>query len=92
MRPRAALADAPPPPPEPPRAAGPPPDVVPAEPPTATEWQLDFSSRPVLDERGKKRWELLITTPNRSWECVRWFSNNKINSAEVTGRGRVGWG
>ncbi len=29
-----------------------------------TDWEIDFYSRPILDENGKKRWELLITTTN----------------------------
>ena len=27
-----------------------------------TDWEVDFYSRPILDENGKKRWELLITS------------------------------
>ncbi len=26
-----------------------------------TDWEIDFYSRPILEENGKKRWELLIT-------------------------------
>lgn len=51
--------------------------------PTAKTWELDFSSRPMLDERGKKRWELLICSPDRSWQFSRYFPNNKINSSQV---------
>ena len=29
-----------------------------------TDWEIDFYSRPVLEENGKKRWELLITSTN----------------------------
>ncbi len=29
-----------------------------------TDWEIDFYSRPILDENGKKRWELLITSTN----------------------------
>ena len=54
-------------------------------PPQAKEWQLDFCSRPMLDERGKKIWELLICSPDRSFEYSRFFPNNKINSGEVSG-------
>lgn len=54
-----------------------------AEPPTADTWELDFSSRPLFDERGKKRWELLICDPARTWEYSLYFPNNKINSTEV---------
>ena len=28
------------------------------------DWEIDFYSRPVKDENGKKRWELLITSTN----------------------------
>ena len=28
------------------------------------DWEIDFYSRPVIDEDGKKRWELLITSTN----------------------------
>ena len=28
------------------------------------DWEIDFYSRPVIEENGKKRWELLITTTN----------------------------
>ena len=27
-----------------------------------SDWELDFYSRPILEDNGKKRWELLITT------------------------------
>ena len=29
-----------------------------------TDWEIDFYSRPILEENGKKRWELLITSTN----------------------------
>ena len=51
--------------------------------PTSDTWELDFSSRPILDSRGKKRWELLICSPDRSWIYSKWFPNNKINSTQV---------
>ena len=28
------------------------------------DWEIDFYSRPVIDENKKKRWELLITNTN----------------------------
>jgi hypothetical protein len=46
--------------------------------------ELDFCSRPLLDERGKKVWELLVCSPDRSFEYSQYFPNNKINSAEVS--------
>ncbi|KAK9829878.1 hypothetical protein WJX72_008398 [[Myrmecia] bisecta] len=51
--------------------------------PTSDTWELDFSSRPILDERGKKVWELLICSPGRSWEYSQYFPNNKINSTQL---------
>lgn len=51
--------------------------------PTFDTWELDFSSRPILDARGKKRWELLICSPDGSWVYSKWFPNNKINSTQV---------
>ncbi len=52
--------------------------------PSSDTWELDFSSRPILDSRGKKRWELLICSPDRSWIYSKWFPNNKINSTQVS--------
>lgn len=45
--------------------------------------ELDFCSRPLLDERGKKVWELLVCSPDRSFVYSQYFPNNKINSAEL---------
>jgi RNA-binding protein Tab2/Atab2 len=36
-----------------------------------------------LDERGKKKWELLICDEDRQFEFSRFFSNNQINSTQV---------
>eukprot|EP00899_Mesostigma_viride_P015798 jgi/Mesvir1/24219/Mv10930-RA.1 len=43
-------------------------------------WELDFCSRPILDDRGKKVWELLICDPSRSFTHAEYFPNSKINS------------
>ena len=43
-------------------------------------WEMDFCSRPLLDERGKKRWELLVCNSSRSFEHSEFIPNNKINS------------
>ena len=51
--------------------------------PRSQAWELDFCSRPLLDERGKKRWELLICSPDREFEYSAYFPNNKINSTQV---------
>lgn len=39
--------------------------------------------RPILDERGKKVWELLICDADRTWEYSEYFPNNKINSVSL---------
>ena len=51
--------------------------------PQAPVWELDFCSRPLLDERGKKVWELLICDQAGEWVFSRYFPNNKINSTEL---------
>lgn len=51
--------------------------------PTSDIIELDFCSRPLLDERGKKVWELLICSPDRSFEYAQYFPNSKINSVEL---------
>ncbi|GFH31018.1 uncharacterized protein HaLaN_29965, partial [Haematococcus lacustris] len=63
-------------------------DLTPAQPSCSKSisqssvWEIDFCSRPLLDERGKKVWELLICDPERNFEYSEYFPNNKINSAE----------
>ena len=52
--------------------------------PSTTTWELDFCSRPIVDERGKKVWELLICDAERNFEYAQYFPNNKINSTEVS--------
>ena len=51
--------------------------------PQSDVWELDFCSRPLLDVRGKKVWELLICDPSGKWLFSRYFPNNKINSTEL---------
>lgn len=46
-------------------------------------WELDFSSRPILDLRGKKLWELLITDEERSFVFSEFFLNNQINTVNL---------
>eukprot|EP00199_Chlamydomonas_sp_CCMP681_P001952 CAMPEP_0119108890 /NCGR_PEP_ID=MMETSP1180-20130426/16009_1 /TAXON_ID=3052 ORGANISM="Chlamydomonas cf sp, Strain CCMP681" /NCGR_SAMPLE_ID=MMETSP1180 /ASSEMBLY_ACC=CAM_ASM_000741 /LENGTH=379 /DNA_ID=CAMNT_0007094565 /DNA_START=8 /DNA_END=1147 /DNA_ORIENTATION=- len=50
---------------------------------TSNLWEIDFCSRPMVDERGKKVWELLICDSSRSFEYSEYFANSKINSAEL---------
>lgn len=52
----------------------------------AKVWEVDFCSRPLLDERGKKVWELLITDADRKLQYSEFFPNNKINSQEARSR------
>jgi len=49
-------------------------------------WEMDFCSRPLLDERGKKRWELLVCNSSRSFEHSEFLPNNKINSVVLKER------
>lgn len=43
-------------------------------------WELDFYSRPVLDENDKKIWELLICNPDRSFCHVKQCPSDQVNS------------
>ncbi|KAF4365551.1 hypothetical protein G4B88_025730 [Cannabis sativa] len=45
-----------------------------------TEWELDFCSRPILDIRGKKLWELVVCDESLSLQFTKYFPNNVINS------------
>jgi hypothetical protein len=50
-------------------------------PSTSRDWELDIGSRPILDDRGKKLWELLITDSARSFVFSQFIPSNKINSS-----------
>ncbi|KAL5078063.1 hypothetical protein RYX36_017047 [Vicia faba] len=43
-------------------------------------WELDFCSRPILDARGKKVWELVVCDKSLSLQYTKYFPNNVINS------------
>lgn len=53
-----------------------------------TVWELDFYSRPVLDEQNKKRWEILICeglqsvedNPEKLFRYSKYVSNSEVNS------------
>lgn len=47
------------------------------------EWELDFCSRPIVDERGKRLWELLICDGNRNLQFSKFYPNNVINSVTL---------
>jgi hypothetical protein len=54
-------------------------------------WELDFYSRPVLDENQKKLWEVLIceglvdnqTTPNNLFRYSKFLNNTEVNSINL---------
>ncbi|MEO0768676.1 MAG: Tab2/Atab2 family RNA-binding protein [Cyanobacteria bacterium J06649_4] len=58
-----------------------------------TVWELDFYSRPVLDERNKKRWEILICEglqsvsddPAELFRYSKYVSNAEVNSETLQG-------
>lgn len=50
------------------------------DPSSITEWELDFCSRPILDIRGKKIWELVVCDSSLSLQYTKYFPNNVINS------------
>lgn len=43
-------------------------------------WELDFYSRPLLDNNNKKIWELLICDRDRQFEWVRECPSTEVNS------------
>ena len=56
-----------------------------------TVWELDFYSRPILDERKKKRWEILICEgvqaidddPDELFRYSKYVSNSEVNSEQL---------
>ncbi|KAJ6896090.1 hypothetical protein NC651_022346 [Populus alba x Populus x berolinensis] len=50
------------------------------DPDSIVEWELDFCSRPILDVRGKKVWELVVCDDSLSLQFTKYFPNNVINS------------
>lgn len=56
-----------------------------------TVWELDFYSRPVLDENNKRRWEVLIcegvvdtqTDPAQGFRYSKFVSNSEVNSVTL---------
>ena len=44
-----------------------------------SEWEFDFCFRPILDNRGKKVWELVVCDSKRQLQFTRFFPNNVIN-------------
>lgn len=50
------------------------------DPQSISEWEIDFCSRPILDIRGKKLWELVVCDDSLSLQYTKYFPNNVINS------------
>ncbi|PZO55632.1 MAG: hypothetical protein DCF15_10205 [Phormidesmis priestleyi] len=56
-----------------------------------TVWDLDFYARPILDERQKKRWEILICEglqsveddPEQLFRYSKYVSNSEVNSDQL---------
>jgi hypothetical protein len=56
-----------------------------------TVWELDFYSRPLLDENNKKRWEVLISeglqsvdaNPDDLFRYSKFLANTEVNSIEL---------
>jgi len=46
-----------------------------------TVWELDFYSRPILDEQQKKLWEVLVCDTHRAFEYSRFCSSTQVNSS-----------
>jgi hypothetical protein len=46
----------------------------------STVWELDFYSRPILDEQQKKIWELLICNTERTFEYTKCCSGAEANA------------
>ncbi|XP_074308422.1 protein TAB2 homolog, chloroplastic [Silene latifolia] len=53
------------------------------QPESIVEWELDFCSRPILDIRGKKIWELVVCDNSLSLQYTKYFPNNVINSVTL---------
>ena len=49
-------------------------------------WEIDFFSKPVLNENGKKVWELIIINNKGTFEHIESVPNNLINSKELRKR------
>ena len=54
-----------------------------------SDWELDFYSRPIIEENGKKRWELIISSTKnfKSKDIFLWNKicpANEVNSIWLT--------
>ncbi|THU49858.1 hypothetical protein C4D60_Mb06t13990 [Musa balbisiana] len=58
------------------------------DPGSIREWEVDFCSRPILDDRGKKLWELVVCDRTLSLQFTRFFPNNRHQQRHPEGRYR----
>ena len=49
-------------------------------------WEIDFYSRPVLDSRRKKIWELIIVDSQNTFQHIEQVPNSAVNSKELRKR------
>jgi hypothetical protein len=47
---------------------------------SASDWELDYYSRPLQDPEGRRRWELLICSADRSFQWQRFCPADSVNS------------
>mmetsp|Transcript_6323 Transcript_6323/g.15274 ORF Transcript_6323/g.15274 Transcript_6323/m.15274 type:complete len:338 (+) Transcript_6323:2-1015(+) len=52
-------------------------------------WEIDFFSRPVIDENGKKLWELIVVDQKGNFEHIETVPNNLVNSKELKKRIKI---
>jgi hypothetical protein len=50
----------------------------------STTWDLDFYSRPILDDQDKKLWEVLICDSQRQFEYAQYCSGAQANARWLT--------
>ncbi len=46
-----------------------------------TVWELDFYSRPLVDEQQKKIWEVLVCDPGRTFKYSKFCPTGQVNSS-----------
>lgn len=49
-------------------------------------WQVDFHPCPLLDDQGKRVWELLVCDSTGTWQQACYASNQEVNSRWVSER------
>ena len=48
----------------------------------SSDWELDFYSRPIIEENGKKRWELIIAS-TKNFEAEHVFLWNNAQNLRI---------